>query len=221
MAGIGFLTVLSELTKKLVSGRAARVQAIKALADRKFAEIETTNKLFVRLLTELNDAARECRLELRSGTLSKAVVSRFELVVRRVTETREEGRVLRRSEFAEAQAFRDGFEEKGILTKLPPDVSRQLVNFMDQYVRFFTMDGEYRHQLDHATSSAKEIVFDLRAARKANKGENEIELQYIRDRLSTLFAATSGYLDRSLLRWPEIAGEYHKLAKLFAEHDLA
>jgi hypothetical protein len=221
MAGIGFLTVVSELIKKLVSGRDVRTKAIKALADRKFEEIEATNKLFVRLLTELNDATRECHMEIRSGTLSKASISRFEAVVRQVVETREEGRVLRRSEYAEARAFRDDFKETGILTKLPPEVSRQLSKFMDRYVGFFTMDGQYRHELDHATRSAKEIVFDLRAARKASKSENASELGKIKNQLTSLLDATNGYLDKSLLRWPEIAGEYHKLAKLFAEHDLA
>ncbi len=221
MAGIGLLTVVSELAKKLVSGRDTRTKAIRALADRKFAEIEATNKLFVSLLTELNGAARECLMEMRSGTLSKASVSRFETVVRRVVETREEGRVLRRSEYAEARAFRDGFMETGILTKLPPEVSRQLSTFMGRYVDFFTMDGQYRHELDHATRSAKEIVFDLRAARKASKGESNSEVKHIKDQLASLYDATDGYLNKSLLRWPEIAGEYHKLAKLFAEHDLA
>jgi hypothetical protein len=129
MAELGLIKSLAGVLAKIAGGGRAEVKSLKILTERKFSEIEKTHAMFIKLLTKLNQSARSCQDKLDTSRTIPGALSQFRRALEPMVQERQKLMHKRREQYEEARAYaRFGFEEKGLLKRVPDDVSTQLAS---------------------------------------------------------------------------------------------
>jgi hypothetical protein len=217
----GVVRLLLSAAEQLAAGRKKEVRSLKALGDRKMAEIEATHKLFIQELHKLKAATDEGAERLIKSKSKRTALKQLKLKIQKIEKSRETKANERMMKYVEARVYsKNTIQEKGALKRIPDDIASQLQHFMRSYCVYFEADNVYNHSLRRAVRYSLDYVDDLLndpdiLAKEREKNIHRVDFdKSLRDLSFHIFA----WIDISEQLWPRIADEYYKLSLVFREH---
>lgn len=215
-----FSSLLSAASK-LQTGRKAEIRSLKALADRKFLEIEAAHKLFLALLQKLVRVMAQSMRRIEKSGSTESVLEKLRTQIESIEIQREKHAYKRREQYSEAFVYQNNvIREKGVLQTIPEDVSDRLRIFMRAFCAYFETENLYSHGLRNALEFSLRHVDAL--IRDPNYVANELARKIhhpdIVDQLAQMAMRAQSWIDVAEAMWPKITEEYHKLNLLFREY---
>lgn len=211
----GVISVVVRVLKEVGRGRTQRAKSLRALADRKFKELEATHDLFVELLGRISDAAAQ---SIKKADNVKNVAAAEKILIGAVldVEKRRFQRVdARRKNVAEARVYSEKeLNETGVFKTIPPDVAEHLQRMMAAYTAYFLVSNDYSHELGLA-------LFQIRSSVIVLKMQNErfsSSKRDLRSRATQVQAITRDAIQKSRVRWTDVATVYHEFNFCLREH---
>lgn len=213
--------ILAAIAVKLEGGRSDEIRELKRLADKKFQQIEVTHRFFLDLLGSLHIASSVALERLRGPTKVRTILGRLAGETFNAHSRRQEQSEARREQYEEARVYgNEGFQERGLLKRVPEDVVVALRSFMVEYCNYFVTEHAYSHELANAIEQTSNALDHFRQRLPLFKKE-DANARADFERLLREFM--SGYEDsREKLRtsWANVSEKYHRLNKAFREHGL-
>jgi hypothetical protein len=207
--GLGglFGTLCRALSEAILGGRTRRARALKALADRKFAELEQTHGLFIQLLEQLHKTTISAVEKLSVTDDVDAVLKTILDDIDAVEQTRRMGIDTRVHHYVEAKVYATkALTDVGVLKILDDELAASLVNVMSAYTRYFQVDSEYAHELGHALVGARSSLALHPSTRQRISLTNAQLRKGARNATEVVGAAIVG----SRRRWSEFSERYHE-----------
>lgn len=210
-SGTGLFHTLFEVFKWVRTERNAEAVSLKALADKKFIDLDYTHNKFFELLLDLRKAAKSAASQAKRTDNIEDVVAGLEQAIEAVSDIRREGAGRRRAGYEEANVYRgENNLERGIWKGVPGEVEQDLRVFMDAYCQYFQAERQYyNHDVAIVIAHAESRLRRLSAAGKdVNRGELlKTSEDIVRD---------VSYAEELLAgRWQIVAASYHVLGVSF------
>jgi hypothetical protein len=211
----GVIAVVVAVFKEIGRGRRQRAKSLKALADRKFKELETTHELFVHLLKEVSEAADAA---VRKSETAKDLTVAERMLINAIlaVEKRRFQRIdARRKNLAEARIYSEKeLSDTGIFRTVPENIARRLRDMMSAYAAYFLVSDLYSHDLGRA-------LFEIRSSVIVLQKQNDRFSSSKRDlkkRAHDVKSITHDAISQSRTKWTNVATAYHELNFSLHEH---
>jgi len=206
----GFFKALFELVESIRTDKKSSITSLQAFADKKFLEIDTTNRLFVQSLTNLHSAVDRARYTVSRSDDVSQIISDLHQSIRVIDDAREAGRLTRISQYQEAQVYSERLiGDTGVFVTLPQTVTLALKHFMVEWSKYFQTGDRYNHELSRCLGYATYVVrlITLTLLDTENVSRTDKIRQYFADLDQTISEA----LELSRARWSRVSRAYHEL----------
>jgi hypothetical protein len=212
---VGFLGIIAHIVQAVSGRRKRRAQSLKALADRKFSEIEATHTLFIQLLEKMLEAVTKAGDKLVNSDDIDAIHKTFLDSVQAIQKNRRKGYETRRKNYYESQVYSQApLQERGLINTLPSDLVNRLRHLMTSYTYYTQSDGKYAHELGRIlTGKASSVWLAQNSPPRFSKEEFVLNIEELK-------VAVNDAMTLTRERWATVAREYYNFNVCLLEHDL-
>jgi hypothetical protein len=211
----GFFSVIAHIIQAASSRKKRKAQSLKALADRKFSEIEATHKLFICLLESMAETVSSTSEKLVRSDDIDIIHKSFIDSIQAIQKARSQDFDTRRKYYHEAEIYSEQvLQDRGIFNTLSPDIAEKLKDLMTSYANYSRSDGKYAHELGRIlTGNRSSLWLAMTSPPKFSKGE-------FADSIDELRTVVDDAIALSRERWSIVVRDYHKFNLCLLEHDL-